>query len=88
MRTATRNIHYLSRADKGVRKAQPTPLLLRPQSRLNSRNLLLNRQNIRLRPHRRDRKLVDLLMALRIVVLNMRELGRAAESVVLPVAVS
>ena len=62
--------------------------LFRLHSRLNSRNLLIDLQDIRLRPKRRNRKLVDLLVALGVVILDVCELGRGPEGIVPPVAVS
>lgn len=55
---------------------------------LGRRHFLIKGQNIRLGTQGRDRMRVDLHMALRVVVLDMGELGRAFESVVIPVAVS
>lgn len=60
----------------------PLPISLPPSllpTSPHSRNLLTQRQDIRQRPHRRDRVLVDLHMALRIVPLDMLELRRLAE---------
>ena len=51
-------------------------------------DLLIQRQDIRLRPKRRDGKWVDLLVALGVVLLDVRKFGRAAEGFVVPVQVS
>ena len=45
-------------------------------------------QYIRHRSNRSDRKLVDLLVALRVMVLDVSKLGRASESFVIPVQIS
>lgn len=56
---------------------------------LNSSNLLLQWQNRRLRSQRRDAERIDLLVRLRVVALDVREIGRlAAERWVFPVEVT
>lgn len=61
---------------------------LRLQSRLHSRHLLVDRQNVWHWSNRRNAVRVDLFMALGVVLLDMRELGRAAERRIVPIAVA
>lgn len=56
--------------------------------RLHSRNLLVQRQDIRHRAQRRDSEWVDLAVTLGVVLLDVSELGRASESLVVPVEVA
>ena len=55
---------------------------------LHSRNLLVQRQDIRHRTQRRDSEGVDLAVTLGVVLLDVSELGRAAEGLVVPVEVA
>ena len=56
--------------------------------RLHSRDFLVQGQDVRHRTQGRDSERVDLAVALGVVLLDMRELGRAAESLVVPVKVA
>lgn len=55
---------------------------------LHSRNLLVQRQDIRYRTHRCDSEWVDLAVTLGVVLLDVSELGCAAERLVVPVKVA
>ena len=55
---------------------------------LHSRHLLPKRQDIGQRPDRRNRKLIDLLVALCVVVADMLKLGRLAKGRHIPVEVA
>ncbi len=59
-----------------------TPLLLHP---INSKNLLPLLQNIRHRPYRRNRKLINLAMTLRIMLLDVLKFRRVLEPINIPV---
>lgn len=61
-------------------------MLLRLQSCLNGWHLLIKRQYRRLWSNWCDTERVDLLVALGVMVLNVREFGRATESLVVPIA--
>jgi hypothetical protein len=52
---------------------------------LHSGHLLVKRENIRHRAQRRDGERVDLAMTLGVVLLDVCELSRAAERLVVPV---
>lgn len=56
--------------------------------RLDSRHLLVQRQDIRHRTQRSDSEWVDLAVAFGVVLLDVSELGRAAESLVVPIKVA
>lgn len=55
---------------------------------LHSRDLLVQRQDVRHRAQRRDGEWVDLAVTLGVVLLDVSELGRAAEGLVVPVEVA
>ena len=56
--------------------------------RFHSRHFLVQRQDVWHGSHGRDGERVDLRVALGVVLLDVRELGRAAEGFVVPVQVS
>jgi hypothetical protein len=58
------------------------------QRSLNSRDFLVERQDVRFWPDWRNREGVDLLVALGVMLLDVRELCGAAESIVVPIAMS
>jgi hypothetical protein len=55
---------------------------------LHGGHLLVERENIRHRAQRRDSERVDLAMTLGVVLLDVCELSRAAESLVVPIQVA
>lgn len=74
-------------------KSSPIPNLfpyakvtfLLPQRILHTQHFLILSQNIRHRPDRRNSKLINLPMTLRIMILNMFELRRILESRDIPI---